>query len=421
MAGDLWWVPSVIVLLAVVAVIGIVIAVRRRRARARVRAIRAADDERARIAAISLVRADDAVQSAADELSFAVAQFGERSTQDFATALATSRRQLHDAFALQQKLDDAVPDTDAERRGWNEQIIVAANEATERIAQHTRAFDDKRGAERDAPLKLDRLRRRLDRTADRVKQGSASLERLSLTYSQRALAPISGNVERAAAALAKARAAASRASGALASEGGAPVGDDVREAEEGLFRADQLLNAIDTGEDELHIGFVNLARALDDADAQLAEARGLRDSHEEPETSARLNSVIAGAAQVIADLRRDPRVSNPASDLERLREAMAGLDIIRSEARNRQLRLENARTALAGSLLAAWSQISVARDFIAANRGRVGAPGRTRLAEAERQLALAEAEADPVAALDAARRAVTLATDAEALARYDAR
>ena len=38
-----------------------------------------------------------------------------------------------------------------------------------------------------------------------------------------------------------------------------------------------------------------------------------------------------------------------------------------------------------------------------------------------RQLALAEAEADPVAALDAARRAMTHATDADALARFDAR
>jgi hypothetical protein len=51
----------------------------------------------------------------------------------------------------------------------------------------------------------------------------------------------------------------------------------------------------------------------------------------------------------------------------------------------------------------------------------VQAAARTRLAEAERQVALAVAESDPVIALDTARRAMTHATDADALARYDTR
>ena len=109
MVGDLWWVPSVIVFAVFLLCVAVVVGILRRRARSRVRAIRAQDDELARTAAISLVRADDEVQSAVDELGFAVAQFGERATQDFAAALATSRRQLRDAFALQQKLDAVVP------------------------------------------------------------------------------------------------------------------------------------------------------------------------------------------------------------------------------------------------------------------------------------------------------------------------
>ena len=40
------------------------------------------------------------------------------------------------------------------------------------------------------------------------------------------------------------------------------------------------------------------------------------------------------------------------------------------------------------------------------------------LAEAEEELALAERSTDPVEALDAARRAITHARDAEVLARY---
>jgi hypothetical protein len=129
---------------------------------------------------------------------------------------------------------------------------------------------------------------------------------------------------------------------------------------------------------------------------------------------------MARADRVILELRDPQRLTNPAADLVRLRMAMDGLDMTRSAARNRQLRLENARDALAGALLAARSQIAVTRDYITARADRVGAPARTRLAEAERQLTLAEAEADPVTALDTARRSMTLATDADALARYDA-
>jgi hypothetical protein len=421
MTGELWWVPSVIVLAIVVASVAVIVAILRRRTRARGEVERAADAELARKAAISLVRADDLVQETADELGFAIAQFGEQATQNFAAALATSRRQLRDAFALQQKLDDAVPDTDTERRRWNERIIVLADEATTRLTQQTRDFDAKRGIERDAPLRLDQLARRLDRVADRVQAGAASLERLGLTYAASALAPISGNVERARAALAQARTAADAAAARLAGGSTEPVGDQLRDAEEGLFHATQLLDAIETGEDQLHIGFATLTKALGSADAELAEARALRDRHEESDTSAELNRVIARADSVLAELRGPARLSDPAADLTTLRKAMDGLDVMRSEARNRQLRLENARTALSGALLAARSQIQVARDFITAHRGRVGAQSRTRLAEAERQLALAEAEADPVTALDTARRATTHATDAEALARYDAR
>lgn len=421
MAGDLWWVPSVVVLAVVLAAVGFIVFAARRRAVARKRVESAAATELARNAAISLVRADDLVQASADELGFAIAQFGESATRDFATALATSRRQLRDAFALQQKLDDATADTDAERRRWNDQIRVLADEATNRLDEQTRDFDSKRGVERAAPLVLEQLSRRLDRVADRVSGGAASLDRLGLTYAASALAPISGNVGRASAALGEARIAADAASTRLARGAAEPVGDQIREAERFVFHATQLLDAIETGEDQLHLGFATLAKALDAADAELAEARELRDGHEESEASGELNRVIARADSVGSELRRPSRLSDPAADLAGLREAMDGLDIIRSEARNRQLRLENARTALGGALLTTHSQITVTRDFITGHRGRVGSAARTRLAEAERQLSLAEVETDPVTALDTARRAMTHATDADALARFDGR
>lgn len=421
MTGEFWWVPSAVVF-GVVAVVAVVIAMTlRRRARARTQVDQTLAAERTRAAQIALVRADDLIEAATDELGFAVAQFGENATGEFAAALDASRRQVRDAFLLQQKLDDSVPDTEGERRRWTEQIIAQADEAVTRLGAQTRAFDSRRGVERDAPLLLEKLSRRLDRVADRVAAGTASLSRLTRTYAAPALAPISGNVARAETALDDARRAADAATARLAREATDPVGDQLLAAEQALHRAGTLLDAIEQGEDQLHVGFAALARARDAADLELAEVRALRDAHEETTARGELNRVIAEADRVVGELRHPSRLSDPAADQSRLRQAMDGLDVIRSEARNRQLRLDNARGALAGALLAARSQITVTRDFITAHPGRVGAAARTRLAEAERKLGLATAEADPVSALDTARSAMTHATDADALARFDAR
>ncbi|TFD28229.1 hypothetical protein [Cryobacterium cryoconiti] len=421
MTGEFWWVPSVVVFGGAAAVLAFIVALLRRRSRERTRVDQALAAERTRAAAIALVRADDVIEAASDELGFALAQFGENATGEFAAALDASKRQVRDAFLLQQRLDDSVPDSEGERRRWTEQIIALADEAVKRLGSETRVFDSRRGIERDAPLLLEKLRRRLDRVADRVAAGTASLARLGRTYAAPALAPISNNVARAESALDDARRAADTAAARLAREATDPVGDQLLAAEQALHQAGTLLDAIELGEDQLHVGFASLARALDAADIELAEVRALRDGHEETAARGELNGVIAEADRVVGELRHPSRLSDPAADQSRLRTAMDGLDLIRSEARNRQLRLDNARGALTGALLAARSQITVTRDFINAHPGRVGAAARTRLAEAERQLSLASAEADPVSALDTARKAMTHATDADALARFDAR
>lgn len=421
MSGAFWWVPSVVVLALVVAGIVLVVTLLRRRTAALRSADSAATTALARDAAISLVRADDVVESSTDELDFALAQFGELATRDFAAALAASRGQLSEAFALQQKLDDAAPDTASERDRWIRHIRVLADEAGARLVDQERDFDSKRGVERDAPRQLDLLRRRLDRVDDRLHSGAATIDRLRQSYAEHALAPISGNVERARAALTLAQQAARTADIRLAEGGTEPVGEQLRAAEHAVFQATAQLDAIEAGEDQLHRGFATLGQALASVTEELAEARTLRDGHEESTTSADLNRAIADAAAVLAGLREPTRLCDPAVDLARLEAARDGLDVIRSEARNRQLRLENARTALTGALLTVRSQLTVTHAYLGANRARIGAGARTRLAEAERQLALALVEADPVVALDAARRAMTHATDADALAHYDAR
>lgn len=419
MPDALWWLPSVILLTVVgAAVTAIILAVRRRvRAKAQLESTAAA--QLTRSAAISLVRADDLVQSAADELDYAVAQFGEEATAQFADVLATSRTLLRDAFALQQKLDDAEPESDLQRQRWSQQIIALADEATARLTEQTHDFDAKRGIERDAPLKLEQLPARLEHAREQVDVAASTLKRLGDTFAQTALVPIRRDLDRARTELDTAKIASDVAAAKLASGSLEPVGDTLRQADRSVFRATELLEAITAGGDDMRAAQARVTTVLAAADLDLANARELRDHHEETDTSSALNGAIRQADEVLARLREPGRLSDPTADLASVRDEMDNLDVAAGHARNRQLRLDNARTALHGAILAAGSQIQATRGVITANRARVGAAARTRLAEAERQLSLAEAEADPVTALDTARRAMSHATDADALARYD--
>ncbi|MCB1281031.1 MAG: hypothetical protein KDB18_05865, partial [Salinibacterium sp.] len=147
-----------------------------------------------------------------------------------------------------------------------------------------------------------------------------------------------------------------------------------------------------------------------------AEARAVRDAPPD----AAVGSAVGRAIETVeAALAVDSKLRDPLATLEVLRSANAELDASMASARNQQQRLSGARTALVGALVGARSQIAATRNFIDTRRGGVGHEARTRLAEAERLLAVAEAESDPVAALDTARSSATYSRDADALARFD--
>lgn len=275
------------------------------------------------------MRADDTVQETAGEVGFAVAQFGEAAARGFVGALETSRRQLRDAFALQQKLDDAIADTSTERKRWSTQIITLADEATNRLALKAQEFDDKRGVERDAPQQLDRVHRVLTQVTERQVATEASIRTLGADYASSALAPLSTDLRNAQASIEQAHRAASDVQGHLDAGTPGPVGDVLHTADQESFRATQLL-----------------------------------ERYEESDARDSVNQGISDADAVLAELRQPNRLSDPVADLTRLQQVMDRVDVTTSDARNRQLRLENARDALSGALLTARSQITVTRDYI---------------------------------------------------------
>ena len=128
------WGFIVFLVIAAIVVIVVAIVLARRRSRRTSEAGPAGPppvpiDDLRRQAGSALVQADDAVKTSAEELGFAVASYGDEATVEFRTALEASKAKLGEAFTLQQRLDDAEPDTDEERRAWYGGIIRLAGEA----------------------------------------------------------------------------------------------------------------------------------------------------------------------------------------------------------------------------------------------------------------------------------------------------
>jgi hypothetical protein len=368
---------------------------------------------------ILLVRADEAVTAGEDELGFAVAQFGEARTAQFAAAMTDARAKLAEAFRLQQALDDAVPESAQKKREWTLQITALCEAAIASVAGQDRDFSRLRGAEADSPARIADLEARVGAARSRLVVTASTLDRLRAAYDA-ALLGTDDPLNVATAAFDDAAETLVDARGRVTPSGVNTVSGLLEDAEASLRRATSALDAVDRLAARLDAAASALEELVVSSGRDLDEARTQRDSAPDAESGAAIiraisdvetarSSVVAGAA------RRDP-----VSGLDALSAAVATLDTALATARNQAQRLEHARTALAGTLVSAHSQIDALKSLVTGGGRSVGAEARTRLAEAERQLMLAEAEADPVEALDAARRAVTHARDGDALAHYDA-
>jgi hypothetical protein len=366
-------------------------------------------------AGVALVRADDAVRAAADDLAFAQAQFGEDRVRDFARALEAARADLDKAFALQNRLDDAEPEGENRRKGWAKSIRALADRARETVQAEAARFAELRRGEASAPETLKLIRAQLAGVEQRTPAAEKVLAELRTSYVEPAVAPVADNLDAAAKAVAAARAAADEADAAIAASRVTAVTDALETAQRRGREAAALLDAIEHRRDELAAAVAEITELAAQQEQALEQARALRDAPPDPDSSAAVNDAITGLEGELATIGSSGK-RDPVTELDRLVDADDSLDVAVSAARNQQRRLDGARGALAGALVSARAQISSVEDYIGSRGG--GAGSRTKLAEAKRELVIAENESDPVAALDAARRAQNRARDADDLARY---
>ena len=98
----------------------------------------------------------------------------------------------------------------------------------------------------------------------------------------------------------------------------------------------------------------------------------MRDAPPDPAIGATVNTAMGAVDRVLVSLGEPHSVADPAAGIQQLENAIGSLDLALGSARNQTERLEHARTALAGALLTARSQISTTTDFIGSRRGGVG-------------------------------------------------
>ncbi|GGI07168.1 hypothetical protein [Isoptericola cucumis] len=403
------------VVIAAVVVVAVVAARLRRRRKERERAAEAELEQLGTVAGSALVRADERARLAEDELSFAVAELGERDTADLAPLHRRARERLGEAFHLHQLLHDHVPDTEAQRREWFARIADLCRSADGFLDELDAGLRERRSAVRATPDVVDGV----DSEVERVRKGVAGahddVARLRQAYSENALRPVADNPEQAERLLEFATRSTAAARRRLAAQQAGEASAAARAAQDSVRRAEGLLAAVADFESEALRAESALGAMVAESRTELAEARALP----APQREGRVDTAIAALEDSLAALPGPGEPADPVASLSRVRQANTALDDAVADRVQHDARQRRMKAQLAPALDDAERQVASARGVIDDYRAPAGPDARTRLAEAERELTAARADDDPERAVAAARRAAALAAEAATLAHRD--
>lgn len=304
----------------------IVRAVRRRRAKKKVQDAAAADIKTLELRAGKLlVGLDDALKTSEQELGFAQAQFGDDQIRDFRAALADAKASAKQAFEIQQKLDDAFPETPERYRAMTLQLIELAERADATLDAQADSFEKLRRLDENAPQVLDEIAKEQQGLAARIDTAENILTGLVAKYPEADLDHLTGVPAQARKLTAFAATAVDKARAELAK----PKGDAavaVRAAQQAVGQVGQLIASIDTAAKDLSTQGQLRKQAAAELDQQLQRARSQVSAAEDYITTHR-GAVGAGARTRISEAGRHLEAavslaaSDPANALDEAREA----------------------------------------------------------------------------------------------------
>lgn len=411
-AGILSWVIPALVVFGVTALAIAVIAWGIRMARRSPRA-RAAADEIRRGAGATLVKLDDAVDELDLEVGLSGALYGGGAPASLRRARLTAQHIRDESFEEYRAISapDALP---AQIRQGSARIQRRGTQALAMIAAARREHSDWVRANVSASSQVASAQRRLATLRATIGDPAALVAELSSRFAD-------DEWKDAARAARAAVDSADEAEGFLATA--ADTADDptrsalvdLAHAERALRRAEMEARTLE----ETHRLITQAAQAVpgefDAARTALRQAAVTREQLDAPD-AARLGGELRAIDAELSRLETDA-ARRPTRAIDRIARLRDRLDLALGDARTAQQRIRGARTALPGTLAAARNAVALAEASVA--HARAGADARSRLASAQRELAAARQMPDPVEALDAARRAMRDAEDAQALVAFD--
>ncbi|WP_280212811.1 TPM domain-containing protein, partial [Nocardia cyriacigeorgica] len=141
-----------------------------------------------------LVDIDNAVRTSSEELELATGEFGETAALPFRTAVDQATTALAQAFAIRQRLDDAIPETPDEQRALLLELIGTLGRADRELDEQVAAFDAMRDLLINAAERLDGLTRDLVELTGRAPAADEELSRLVAAHPPQVLTSIRDNV-----------------------------------------------------------------------------------------------------------------------------------------------------------------------------------------------------------------------------------
>ena len=370
----------------------------------------------------ALVQADDTVRAAAEELSYAQAQFGLSATDAFTAALDSARKHLSRCFELRKILDDDIPETEPQQRQMYTEILQHCSEAVSEIHAQEEAFNKRRGIEANLPTSIAETAQRADETEQAIVMAETILVTLSAAYPASSLTSVAQAPEQARRLLAAGRTALDQARASVEASQEATAVEQVRIAQGSIAQAGQLAAQVTGARERLQSAAKDLEAAIASISSDLVDAKRL----EGAVPAATLAPLVADAEAAVAE-GRQASGANPSGDplaaLDHLARAEAAIDAALAPAREREENDSRARASLGSRLARLNSQVESVTSYITTYRGAVGPSARTALSEAARHATAATTvqTTDPVAALAEVAAAEPLVAQAQALAEADVR
>ena len=147
------------------------------------------------VARDALVSADESITQGKEELRLATAEFGADRVGPFTSAMNTAASTLQRAFNTHQKLYDAIPETEPEKRAMLVDIVSSSGKAEQALRDKTAEFNEMRGVLMRAPEEVDKVRARTIDIRARLEPAQRTLDELRARHTEEMLQSIADNVD----------------------------------------------------------------------------------------------------------------------------------------------------------------------------------------------------------------------------------